>query len=79
MGWDPLSKATPENIDSDSDPGQPNEASGHKKVDKTNEQRTPQTIYAIVEPSVDRPAIYILDGGFVGRLRIDLDQLGRGQ
>jgi len=79
MGWDPLSKATPENIDSDSDPGQPNEASGHKKVDKTNEQRTPQTIYAIVEPHVDRPAIYVIDGGFVGRLRIDLEQLGRGK
>ncbi len=79
MGWDPLLQATQEKIDSDSDPDQPNEAYGHKKIDKKNEQRTPQTIYAIVEPSVDRPAIYILDGGFVGRLRIDLDQLGRGQ
>ncbi len=39
---------------------------------------TPETVYATVEPQIDdQSAIYVLDGGFVGKLRVDLDQLDK--
>ncbi|MFH0960343.1 MAG: DUF4340 domain-containing protein [Pseudomonadota bacterium] len=75
MGWPPLFQDASTKVDSVFASAQSEGSPGANDATRKNEPKTPPTIYAIVEPSFDIPAIYILDGGFVGRLRIDLEQI----
>jgi hypothetical protein len=77
MGWPPALENPSDKVDSEKDSSQPNDPSGTKKTDIKSVSKTPQIVYAIVEPHIDKPAIFVIDGGFIGRLRVDLDQLER--
>ncbi len=77
MGWSPALEDPSEKVDSEKDSSQPGEPSGNKKTDRKGVPITPQIVYAIAEPHIGKPAIFVIDGGFIGRLRVDLDQLER--
>ncbi|MGO8880551.1 MAG: DUF4340 domain-containing protein [Desulfomonilaceae bacterium] len=79
MGWPrPQKPSSAENKDNSKPPG----VAGAKKAEQQSRSvdmaSTPETMYATVEPKIDdQSAIYVLDGGFVGKLRVDLDQLDK--
>ncbi|MCL5126238.1 MAG: DUF4340 domain-containing protein [Deltaproteobacteria bacterium] len=59
-------------------PPQKGDSSDQHKDNSQGTPGTPETAYAKVDPQIDgERAIYVLDGGFIGRLRINLDQLGK--
>ncbi len=77
MGWPPPQRPSQTGGNNNS---KPHEVVGAKRSEQQPHSvdlaATPETVYATVEPKIDnQSAVYVLDGGFVGKLRVDLDQL----
>jgi hypothetical protein len=79
MGWPPLQKpASAEDTNNSKLHGVAGANETEQQSRSVDMASTPETVYATVEPKIDnQSAIYVLDGGFVGKLRVDLDQLDK--
>lgn len=75
MGWQSEAEASSENKKTDTK-AKPQESkdTADQEIDQP---KIPGIVYAIVDPPNDKPAVYTLDGAFIGRLRLDLDQLSK--
>ena len=79
MGWPPLQKpASAEDTNNSKLHGAAGANETEQQSQSVDMASTPETVYATVEPKIDnQSAIYVLDGGFVGKLRVDLNGLDK--
>lgn len=77
MGWRHDAETSSEKNKEDVETKEKPMESKETTASRTDQPKTPETVYAIVDPPNDKPAIFTLDGAFIGRLRVDLDQLSK--
>ena len=77
VGW-PASEEPPSNADArtSADHAIRPDSDNKKPAQGLDASKVPKIVYAMVEPPNDeKHVIYIVDGEFIGKLRVDLDQL----
>jgi hypothetical protein len=77
MGWRHDAETSSEKNKEDVETKEKPVESKETTASRTDQPKTPEIVYAIVDPPNDKPSIFTLDGAFIGRLRVDLDQLSK--